>query len=711
MTSAKMRGFLAGLATTSGLATVDALLGPTAAISGSYMLGAIVAAVLAGVRAAVVIAVLAFVLASLSGIWNEDFFEVGYFSRLGIVVAGDGFAILAGRYREQLRQEIDRQGLLAAIADLPRAGETVPQTVERVLDLLVPLHAGFGAVESDERGERTRLGFRGTEPIDTTARVVTPLRARGREIAWLTTSGRGGIGGDRDFMRILGGRIALALDNAGLSQELTSVEQQLEAILQNLGEAVTVQDLSGRLVFANQAAADLLGCESVEELLATPVTELVERFATFNEDGTPFRLEQAPGRQVLAGERAEPLVVRAVNLETGKEHWRVTKSTPVRGPMGEVQLAVNVIEDITDSKRAELTQRLLADASAILASSVDYTETLQRVADLVGPALGERCTITVAEEERTARAEDATVAAEVLRTGRSRLTPEEIVVPLASPERTLGTMSLESGESGRRFSESDLTLAEELGRRAGTALENARLYTQLERVAVTLQRSLLPPSLPNVAGWRFASLYMPAVGETEVGGDFYDVFRTAAGWMAVIGDVAGRGAAAASLTAMGRYTLRTAGSLVGTPTMGLARLNENLRARGDTSLCTAAVALLREDSDEASLVSAGHPLPYLVRGGSIEAVGRTGPLLGAFDQGHWLPASVRLERGDVLVMYTDGVLDARGPVDRFGETRLEEALRGSDSAQDAVDRIQTALQRFAGTGRDDDTAVLAIQRV
>jgi sigma-B regulation protein RsbU (phosphoserine phosphatase) len=161
---------------------------------------------------------------------------------------------------------------------------------------------------------------------------------------------------------------------------------------------------------------------------------------------------------------------------------------------------------------------------------------------------------------------------------------------------------------------------------------------------------------------------------------------------------------------MGRYTLRTAGSLVGTATMGLARLNENLRERGDLALCTAAVVQLRDDG-EASLVCAGHPLPYLIRGGQPRAVGRIGPMLGAFDHGHWLPAALELEPGDVLVLYTDGVLDARGPGSRFGEERLEAALAGTTTAAEAVERIRNALLEFAGGEQDDDTAVLALQKL
>jgi serine phosphatase RsbU (regulator of sigma subunit) len=265
--------------------------------------------------------------------------------------------------------------------------------------------------------------------------------------------------------------------------------------------------------------------------------------------------------------------------------------------------------------------------------------------------------------------------------------------------------------AGRRFGMADVELALELARRAATAVENARLYTQLEHVAHTLQRSLLPPELPDAPGWSFHSMYLAGGGETDVGGDFYDVFPTAAGWMAIMGDVVGRGAAAASLTAMARYTLRTAGSLVGTPTMGLARLNDNLRERGEMALCTACVVLLRETGNEASLVCAGHPLPYLIRGGEARQVGRIGPLLGAFEHGHWLAATLDVEPGDVLVLYTDGVLDARGSDSRFGEERLEATLAGVTSAEQAVERIRSALREFAGGEQDDDTAVLAMQKV
>ena len=702
MTSDQLRAVIYGVIVAGSFVAIDLALGEHAAISSSYSLGAIVAGVLGGFRPAVFVSLFVMVLAAASGLWNADFPDAGYWARLFVAFCGALLALGAGRLRDEVVDQLGRQQMLTAVADLPAPGATLEQTVARVTELLVPRYAAFAAIDTAVANERVRVGLRGTEPIDSSDVIEAPLRARGRAIGTLAIGGGRGGADSPDFLRVFAGRVALALDNAGLSAELVTVEHQLEAILENLGEAVTVQDRTGRLVFANGAAAELLGAESVEELLATPPQELVDRFNTVNEDGSPLDATRLPGRIVLEGGTPEPLVLRATNRQTGEQRWRVTKSTAVRGPAGEVVLAVNVIEDITDSKQAERAQRLLADTSSVLASSLDFHSTLQRVADLCVPALADRFAFEVYDGDELQPVASAGEAIDV---------DGEVVIPMATPERSVGQIVLGMGGSGRRFTDGDLELARELGRRAAIATENARLYAQLEHVANTLQRSLLPPALPDVPGWRFRSLYLPAGGETDVGGDFYDVFPTAAGWMAVMGDVVGRGPSAASLTAMGRYTLRTAGSLVGTPTMGLARLNENLRARGDMALCTAAVVLLRDDGTEASLVCAGHPLPYLIHDGEARPVGRTGPLLGAFEQGHWLAAAVDIQPGDVLVLYTDGVLDARGPDSRFGEERLQQALSGVATADQAVERIEAALRDFAGLDPDDDIAVLAIQRL
>ena len=127
------------------------------------------------------------------------------------------------------------------------------------------------------------------------------------------------------------------------------------------------------------------------------------------------------------------------------------------------------------------------------------------------------------------------------------------------------------------------------------ALDNAGLFSDLERsereraeIAETLQRGLLPPPLPHIPGWSVAAMYRPAGAENEIGGDFYDAFRIAGGWMVVIGDVTGRGAQAASVTALARYTLRTAAALTGDPVVALESLNRELLTAAAASLCSVA---------------------------------------------------------------------------------------------------------------------------
>jgi serine phosphatase RsbU (regulator of sigma subunit) len=288
-----------------------------------------------------------------------------------------------------------------------------------------------------------------------------------------------------------------------------------------------------------------------------------------------------------------------------------------------------------------------------------------------------------------------------------------MVVALRAGRRTIGAMTFVMAESRRRYSESEVELAEELAARAGNAIDNARLYRERARTAATLMAGLRPPAIPRLPGWSCASLYRPAGRADEVGGDFYDVFRVGPGWMLVIGDVIGHGPPAAALTSLARYSIRTAATLSGSPKTALEHLNAELRREGRLALLTAACVLLW-DTDEggcASVTVAGHPRPILVREGRPELVGKTSVVLGVNDDAEYPEDVVRLETGDCLVLYTDGVLDAASATDRFGEERLLSALTGAvASPQAAVDRIETALAVFQTRAQCDDIAILAVQR-
>lgn len=244
-------------------------------------------------------------------------------------------------------------------------------------------------------------------------------------------------------------------------------------------------------------------------------------------------------------------------------------------------------------------------------------------------------------------------------------------------------------------------------------LEDGLGRSERERaeIAATLQRGLLPPPLPHIPGWSAAAMYRPAGAENEVGGDFYDAFPVAGGWMMVIGDVTGRGARAASITAQARYTLRTAAVLTGDPLVALATLNRALLARRDSSLCSVAALTLPADPLlPVRLAVAGHPPPLLVDGEAVTETEASGPLLGAFEDAEWGMELVAVAPGQQLVLITDGITEAAGGEGRFGEDRLRAELAGASSPVLAVQRLEGALHAFTAGRLDDDAAILAIAR-
>ncbi len=546
-----------------------------------------------------------------------------------------------------------------------------------------------------------------------------------------------------------------------------AIAGQLATILDGLAEAVTVSDEQGHTVYANDAAARLLRLTPAEQATGAAGAELMGRFEVYDEHGAPVAIDQLPGSRVRAGElNPAPMLVRNVVKATGEERWLLNKTTAIRDADGKVTGVVNVIEDVTQTKRIELEQRLLAEASDALASSLDYESTLQRIAALAVPGFADWCGVDVpgpggfAQLVAIVHSDPAKVAlARRMRARypvslqrregiaavmggapsyvRAEIDDDElrayaqdeqhfemlrelgmasvVVVPLVAGGQKLGTLILSRGTAGRAFDAADVALAEELARRAGTAVLNARAYTERAAIAATLQRGLRPPVLFAPAGFAVATHYDAAGAFNEVGGDFYDAFTTADGWMLVIGDVAGHGAEAAALTALARYTLRSAGQLTRDPARAMHQLNATLRDLPQMSLCTTVCAHVRagEGASEArvTLANCGHPRPLLVRDGRLEELGGVGPMAGAFDDGAWDCTEVTLHAGDTLVLYTDGVLDTVGAEERFGEQRLRAALEAAASAEpDAlVTALAGALESFRHGPQRDDTAIAAVR--
>lgn len=814
---------LAGLSIVGLLAGVDLVAGASLVLIGLVVFAPLICGLFGDPRDVVVVGAAAAGLVALSGLWNDNLFDAVYFQRLIVCAAVTAIAVLAARNRTRTVRDRERFAVLSAVAEIADGTRTLQDTVSALNDLLVPHVADICIVDAVGGGDVRRLTVRAHGPsadraeailsqrpplqhsdsrlpgqpflaervgedllhglaaderelaelrtLKICSALVVPLGARGRRLGAMTllatdASARAYNAEDLAFAKVLAGRAALALDNAGLFSELETIEAQLTVVLSTLAEAVTVQHAGGSLIYANEAAAEMLGYGSAQELLSTPVDAVVSVFDSTKEDGSPLRLEDLPGRQLLAGNRApKPLVVRAVDKRSGEVTWRVTKASGVYDADGTIKLVVNVIEDLTEVKRAELTQRMLARAGELLSSSLDYERTLQQVAEMAVPELADWCAVSLPDPHGFVRAvavahadpdkiafarsigeryptslDAPTGVAQLLRDGVTQVVDDVtdemlaaaaqdaehlellrgvgfragLVVPMTAGGSIVGALTFASAESGRGFGEADIALAEELARRAGTAVENARLYTERSNIARTLQTSLLPGRLPHMPGWSAATLYRPAGDENWVGGDFYDVIEVGGGWLAIVGDVAGHGAPAAALTGLARHTLRTAATLLDDPLDAITRLNDELLAREDMSLCSVAAMLLcdgEEGSATATIVCAGHPLPLLVRAGEVRPVGDFSPMLGAYAIDAWTRVSVDLEPGDVLVLFTDGVFDAVGAVERFGEERLERTLAGTTDAQDAVTRIDAALSAFAVGAQADDTAVLAVQRV
>lgn len=422
------------------------------------------------------------------------------------------------------------------------------------------------------------------------------------------------------------------------------------------------------------------------------------------------------------------------------------------------------------AERAHARIGSLADASAALAESLDYDETLRRVADVVVPRLADACALYLKDEDQRiavaalrhrfpsaeahlrqllerfppTMADDLGVGA-VMRTGASEIYSEinddvlaevasgpehldllrridpggVIFLPLVSRQETLGVLAL-MNDRGHRLEDETAVLAGTLAARAATAIDNARLFRDRTVIAQQLQASLLPPHLPQIRGVELGSRYAAAGTGVEVGGDFYDVFLLdARRFVAVLGDVCGRGIKAATLATLARYTIRSAAVAVAEPAAILQHVNKVFLGRQhpteyEPEFCTALVAVAEPGADGVAveLAVAGHPLPlHLTTDGSVRPVGVPGSLIGVSDDVSATTTSLLLRPGEALVCVTDGVLERRHGGSFFGEAGLAATMaKAADAdASGLAAGIEAATLQFSLEETTDDFAVLVLR--
>ena len=327
---------------------------------------------------------------------------------------------------------------------------------------------------------------------------------------------------------------------------------EVAVILRNITEAVTVQGPDGRLIYANPAAAKLIGYPTVEALFASPISEVLKAFELLDEEGNPLPIERLPGRLALRGEEPPETLLRFRIQTTGEERWTLLNARPIFDESDQVKFAVNVFRDVTEQQlafaaeraaraRAETTQRqltFLAEASDLLAQTLDYETTLRQVAQLAVPDIADWCAVDMLLEngavdrlsvahhdparvrlayellQRYPPDPDASTGLyQVLRSGEPELYPDitdemlvqaardtdqleimrgltlrsVLIVPLKARDRVLGALTIALAESGRTFSDADLALANQLATRAALAVDNARLYREATRTNEALE--------------------------------------------------------------------------------------------------------------------------------------------------------------------------------------------------------------------------------
>jgi serine phosphatase RsbU (regulator of sigma subunit) len=288
------------------------------------------------------------------------------------------------------------------------------------------------------------------------------------------------------------------------------------------------------------------------------------------------------------------------------------------------------------------------------------------------------------------------------------------IVPVSTPAEVLGTLTLISLDPGRPLEDADVELALSVAGQAALALENARLYQQQKRFSDTMQRSLLPRSYPKIEGFELGDVYESSA-RLDVGGDVYDFLRLDDGRLAVaLGDVTGHGIDAAADMAMAKFVFRSLAREHPEPGDFLAAANEVVVGEvGPAKFITMAYLVVDPETGAVACGCAGHPPPRLVGPeGEVTVLAAGGLALGIDPGQSYDELRAEVPRGGTLVLYTDGVIEARRGGDIYGEERLD-ALLGERAGLPAA-RLARAVvddcRAFAGGDLADDCAVVAIRR-
>ena len=591
-----------------------------------------------------------------------------------------------------------------------------------------------------KRRTRTRSGAR------------IPMVADGKVVGVLTlVRGDGAEPYDRadlPFYLEIAARAAEIIVRARAQRELIASEQRYRVLAETLPHAVSITRLDGTVTYLNQQWSSFTGI-SVEAGLEGGWARVIH----------PEDLARLAEEWREAVGTGEPYTTQyRMRRHDGVYRWMLNRAIPVRDSQGRILSFIGTATDIDERKRSEDGLALIAEATSVLASTLDSRETLQRLADVAVRQIADWCTVHVYDDQRQLQLAalahldpssvvfarelsrrypvqpgDATsrvaesgnallvkeVSPEMIEAGARDAEHREmldalalrsaIIVPLGIDDERFGAMALVTGQHRRRFDEGDLEIAKLLAQRASVAIANARLYERQEHVARTLQASFLPAALPHSADVSFSAIYASGAAEAEIGGDWYDAFELRDGTLCLsIGDVGGRGLAAAIPMGKLRQAFRVLSAVEREPARLLRIADAAVRREHPEVYVTAFVAVYDPRSRILRYANAGHP-PPLIRStdGSVRRLGEPNLPLGLEEFAALATVDDRLEKGDLLVCYTDGLIEAGKDIEA-GIAGMVAALR--DPALGIVSYPAELVSALAlPEGAHDDVAILTLR--
>jgi serine phosphatase RsbU (regulator of sigma subunit)/PAS domain-containing protein len=595
--------------------------------------------------------------------------------------------------------------------------------------------------------------------------IAMPLRTRSNPhlgaLALVNLPGRPPVGRmEQQALEALAPQISLAVQNALLRDRNRRTRQVLEAVLGTTRNGVIVIDPDGVIQIVNRAYGELLRVDP-EVLIGQSADRMLREHIS-----PRFRDPDAYAEIAMRlGDR--PDVTLRDQLETVDGLVLERFSAPVRDALGSLLGRVVILSDITVRHRALLEARALAEENArllereeeraqeeiavaraahMLASALTRTDIHEQlVTQLMAIVATEKVVLlTVRRRGDLAPAASRGFDRDTLRKMRRRrgdgtlgrvvqsrraficsdtFTEPDIdqvegirsfvAVPIELADRVYGVLTANSA-SPNAFDERDLRVMSELARHAEAAIQNALLFEQERQIAETLQDALLAEEPPEVEGLEMATLYRAAAG-AMVGGDLYDIWVLPDGKVAVmVGDVAGKGVQAAGTTGMVRYLLEGLSAKEKDPGRLLDQLARLVAGRlGDAAFVTGFLAVIDRHEDSLEWSSAGHPPPLLVGAdGSVTPLEDPDPPIGFVMDAPYRTHQTTFPPGALLVLTTDGILDARNDDEMFGEERLRHTVLGvvTQPATSIAAEIYAAARRFAGGPLHDDAALAVVRR-